>query len=235
VQSNVLAKALGIRRVVVPRNPGGFCALGEIRANILHNAVRTYAIWADDIDWDRLSMLYKEMEASLIDTLLSEGIPPERILLKRFIDARYIGQVYEVETPVASVDKLGPEYLPEIRERFESSHEALYHFRMGEEFDIEFVSCRVEAAGEVPVITLAELPFDGIDPSGALKGKRKVYVPENGGFEEVNIYDGEKLKHGNVLNGVALIETEGSTLGLWKNERLVVNKYGDFEIEIGGS
>lgn len=235
VQSNVLAKTLGMRRVIVPRNPGGFCALGEIRANILHNEVKTYATLAADADWDRLSMLYKEMEASLIDMLLSEGIPRERILLKRFIDTRYIGQVYEVETSVPLVDKLGPEHLPEIKRGFEDGHEALYRFRMGEEFDIEFVSCRVEATGEVPPIMLDELPFAGPDASGALKAKRKVYLPKNGGFEEVNIYDGEKLKHGNVLNGVAIIETEGSTVGVWENERLAVNKYGDFEIEIGGS
>jgi len=104
---------------------------------------------------------------------------------------------------------------------------------MGEESDIEFVSCRVEAIGEVPVITLDELPFAGSDPSGALKARRKVYLPEKGGFEEVNIYDGERLKHGNVLNEVAIIETEGSTVCVWENERLLVNKYGDFEIEIG--
>lgn len=36
-----------------------------------------------------------------------------------------------------------------------------------------------------------------------------VYLPE-GGFVEVDIYDGEKLKYGNVLDGVAIVETEGS-------------------------
>jgi len=235
LQANVLAKGLGIRRVLVPRNPGGFCALGEIRANIIHNEVRTYATRAADADWDRLSMLYKEMEAYLINMLLSEGMPRERIILSRFIDVRYIGQVYEVETPIALVDKLGPENLPEIKEGFERGHEALYRFRMGEESDIEFVSCRVEATGEVEAITLDVLPLAEPDPSGALKGNRKIYLPQHGGFEEVNVYDGEKLKHGNIVNGVAIIETEGSTAGVWENERVFVNKYGDFEIEIGRS
>lgn len=232
VQSSALARALGMRRIVIPRNPGAFCALGEIEANIIHNEMRPYTSTAADADLDRLSMLYEEMEASLIDMLIRENIPRERITLKRFIDTRYIGQVYELEAPVPLVEKLSPEHLAEILRRFEDAHDALYHFRM-EGYPMEFMSCRTEAIGEVEAITLDELPFAGPDPSGTLKAKRKVYLPENGAFEEVNIYDGDKLEHGNILNGVAIVETQGSTLGVWKNDKLVVNKYGDFEIEIG--
>jgi len=232
VQSSALARALGMRRIVIPRNPGAFCALGEIEANIKHNEVRTYTSASADADLDRLSMLYKDMEASLIQMLLREGIPRERISLNRFIDTRYIGQVYELEAPVPLVDKLSEEHLTEILNKFEDAHDALYHFKM-KGHPMEFISCRVEVTGEIPGIALEALPLAGPDPSSdTLKGKRKVYLPENHGFEEVNIYDGEKLKSGNVLNGVAIVETQGSSVGVWENERLTVNKYGDFEITI---
>ena len=52
-------------------------------------------------------------------------------------------------------------------------------------------------------------------------------------YAEVDVYDGDRLEHGNVIDGVAIVETEGSTLGVWENDRLVVGKHGDFEVEIG--
>jgi N-methylhydantoinase A len=232
IQATSLAKALGMRRVVVPRQPGGFCALGMVRADLMHNELRTYATSAASADLDKLSMMYKEQEASLVEMLESEGIPRERIELRRFIDARYAGQVYELETDTPMVEKLKSEHLTEIVKRFEDIHERVYHYRM-DGFPVEFVGCRVEAIGKVPPIMLAELPFDGSDPSRALKGKRGVCQPGSSEFVDLNIYDGEKLEYGNVIDGAGIIETEGSTVCIWKNERLVVNKYGDFEIEVG--
>lgn len=232
VQAGELAKAVGMRRVLVPRSPGGFCALGEIWGDLKHDRLRTYTTAAREADLDKMSTFYKEMEASLIAELEAEGIPRNQIRLRRFIDPRYTGQVYEVETDVPAVDKLEPEHLTEILRAFEDNHDRLYHYRM-EGFPVEFVSCRVEAIGRVRPIVLEELPLFGSDPSGALKGKRKIYSPEKRDFAEVGIYDGEKLKHGNVIDGGAIVETEGSTLGIWENQRLVVNQYGDFEIEVG--
>ena len=160
-----------------------------------------------------------------------EGISENEITLRRFIDARYTGQVYEIETPVGSVEKIKQDHLKEILRDFEDAHERLNHYRMAG-FPIEFVSCRVEAVVKVPPIIPKELPFEEPDPRRASKGKRKAYLPDLRGFEEVDTYDGEKLKHGNVIDGAAIVETEGSTLVVWKNQRLVVNRYGDFEIEV---
>ena len=56
-------------------------------------------------------------------------------------------------------------------------------------------------------------------------------MPESERFVAANIYDGEKLKPGNIINGVAIIETPTSTVGIWENDRLIVNKYGDYEVE----
>ncbi len=232
IQSGRLARALGMRRVLVPRHPGVFCALGQMQANVTHNAVRTYTTTAEAVDLSRLTALYAEMEASLVANLTAEGIASERIELARFIDARYTGQVYEVETPVPSAEQLTREHVTGIVSAFEDAHERLYHYRM-DGFPAEFVSCRVEATGVVDELRLDELPLAGADASAAVKGKRNVYLPAADGFVEVDVYDGDRLEHGNVVEGVAIVETAGSTLGVWEDERLVVASHGDFELEIG--
>ena len=77
-----------------------------MRADVTHNLVRSFNTTAEAADLDRLSALYEEMERSLTRTLEEEGIAQEDLTLKRFIDARYSGQVYEIETPVPSAETL---------------------------------------------------------------------------------------------------------------------------------
>ena len=232
LQAGTLASRLGISRVIVPRWPGVLCASGLMRADVTHNLVRSFNTTAEAADLARLSAVYGEMERALIRTLEEEGIALEDMTLSRFIDARYSGQVYEIETPVSSAKTLTADDLKAIVAAFEDAHEVLYHYRM-EGYPAEFVSCRVEAVGRVDAVTPEELPAGGSDPSAAAKGSRLAYLPEEGRFEPVETYDGERLEPGNCIVGTAIIETEGSTLVVWRDQRLTVNRYGDFEIDIG--
>ncbi|MCY4406807.1 MAG: hydantoinase/oxoprolinase family protein [Rhodospirillaceae bacterium] len=232
LQAGTLASRLGISRVIVPRWPGVLCASGLMRADVTHNLVRSFNTTAEAADLDRLSAVYGEMERALIRTLEEEGIALEDMALSRFIDARYSGQVYEIETPVSSAKTLTADDLKAIVAAFEDAHEVLYHYRM-EGYPAEFVSCRVEAVGRVDAVTPEELPAGGADPSAAAKGSRLAYLPEEGRFEPVETFDGERLEPGNRIVGTAIIETEGSTLVVWRDQRLTVNRYGDFEIDIG--
>ena len=215
----------------MPRWPGVLCASGLMRADVTHNLVRAFNTSAEDADLEKLSELFGELESALFSTLTAEGLAPDAIELRRYIDARYSGQVYEIETPVSSVDKLTGENLDEIVAAFEDAHDALYHYRM-DGAATEFVGCRVEATGHVAPLAPAEMPFACAEASAASKGPRKVYMPSTGRFEDVDTFDGDRLEPGNEIEGVAIVETEGSTLVVWENQRLTVNRYGDFEISL---
>lgn len=231
VQAGIVAELVGIRRILIPRMPGAFCVLGTLWGNLKHDRLTTYAVLAAEVVRDKMLALYKEMEESLIEQLGEEGVPRERCKLRRFVDARYKGQVFEIETEVPLVDKFEPEHITEIVSRFEDLHDRFYYYRM-EGAHVEFVTLRSEATGEVKRIKFREFPHVDPDPSRALKGKRKVYSPKKRALVEVNIYDAQKLSYGNVIDEFAIVETEGSTLCVWENERLTVNKWGDFELEV---
>ena len=195
LQAGTLASRLGIARVIVPRWPGVLCASGLMRADVTHNLVRSFNTTAEAADLARLSALYDEMERALTRTLEAEGIAPDDMTLRRFIDARYSGQVYEIETPVSSAETLTADDLSAIVAAFEDAHETLYHYRM-EGYPAEFVSCRLEAVGRVDAVTPEELPAAGPDPSAAAKGSRLAYLPDVGRFEPVETFDGERLEPG---------------------------------------
>ena len=231
VQATRLAEELGVRSVFVPRAPGVLSALGMISANLKHERLGAFNAPANNADLDALSGVYKDMEASLMEQFKAEGIPEKQVEYRRFVDTRYVGQIYELDTEIPRFEKYDPLHLEVIIKKFEEDHETLYHYRMPG-FAVEFMSCRVEGIGKITPLQLEETPDAGPDPSTALKERRPVYLPGKGDFVEVNIYDGDRLQFGNMIEGVAIVETKGSTLGIWENQKLVVNKYGDFEITI---
>lgn len=226
-----LAEEVGIKRIFVPREPGGLCALGTLTSNLKHEAVGVYAFDADKADAESLTKLYEDLERANEELLLAEGIPKEKIKHERLIDARYVSQLYELETPVPRLPKYEPKDIPQIASLFEEMHDKLYHYKLPGAL-IQFVSCRVESAGEVGKIKLEEMPFAGANAGPALKSKRSIYSPEKGGFVEVPVYDCVKLRYGNVIDGLAVVESEGSTLIVWENQRLTVDNYGDFILDV---
>jgi len=52
----------------------------------------------------------------------------------------------------------------------------------------------------------------GPDASAAVKGSRSIFIPEQEAFREVKVYDGHNLKHGNRIEGPALIEQVNTTV-----------------------
>ena len=152
--------------------------------------------------------------------------------LKRFIDARYSGQVYEIETPVPSAETLTADHLAAIVSAFEDAHEVLYHYRM-EGYPAEFVSCRMEAVGRVDAVMPEELPMPpGRTPPRRRRPPVSPTCRTKAGSRRSRPLTARRLEPGNRIAGTAIIETEGSTLVVWKDQQLTVNRYGDFEIDI---
>ena len=232
LQAGMLARGLDIKRVIVPRWPGVLCASGLMRADVTHNLMRSFNVTAANANLGRLSALYGEMEKILWTRLEAEGMANDDVVMRRYIDARYSGQVYEIETPVPSNEILTVADMEHIVTTFEDAHDALYHYRMTG-YPAELVSCRVEAVGRVAAIAPKEAEIGSSDPSKASKGTRRVFLPEAKHHEDVETFDGDRLEPGNKIDGVAIIETEGSTLVVWENQHLTVNRFGDFEIDIG--
>jgi N-methylhydantoinase A/acetophenone carboxylase len=67
--------------------------------------------------------------------------------------------------------------------------------------------------------------------AAALKGKRLAYWVEYGEFRPSPVYDAKLLKHGNIINGPAIIEAEDTTIVMPPVLKLSVDKYHNFILE----
>ena len=94
-----LADEIGITRVLVPRHPGNFSALGLLASDIKHDDVRT-RVGPLAERAPQLEALFAEMEATAGRQLELEGFGPEARRLHRSLDLRYRGQAFELNIAV---------------------------------------------------------------------------------------------------------------------------------------
>ena len=106
-----LAEEIGIPRVLVPRHPGNFSALGLLASDIKHDDVRT-RIGPLRERASVLETLFAEMEDGARRQLEREGFAPERQRMRRSLDLRYRGQAFELNVSVDGARRRTPSRPP---------------------------------------------------------------------------------------------------------------------------
>ena len=140
-----IAKSLRMKRVLVPPSPGLFSALGLLCSNIEHSFVQTHVCKAGDISSAELKDLFAGIEDQARAVLAREGYGPERIMLSRFADMRYCGQVFELTVPAGGGD-LGLPEVADMVEAFGREHEQTYGHRAIDD-PVELVNLRIVGKG----------------------------------------------------------------------------------------
>jgi N-methylhydantoinase A len=92
---------------------------------------------------------------------------------------------------------------------------------------------RVKAVGRTTKPALASCQQTGDNPSPeALLGMRKAYFKDLGGLVETPVYEGDKLRPGNVIAPPAIIEEMATTIVIFPGSRALVSNYGHYLIEV---
>jgi N-methylhydantoinase A len=142
-----VARALDIRRVLVPVSPGVFTAVGMLASDVEHHFVRAVGGSLDGRALDRGNARLDEMTAEALVTLAQEGYPRDQVRLDAQADMRYVGQASELVIPIAD-GRLEPARLPALREAFGREYAATYGYASDEE--LELVNVRLVATGLRP-------------------------------------------------------------------------------------
>lgn len=181
-----LARRLGMKRALVPRDPGALSARGMLAAPVVLFAQRSVHEGASARE--SLERHARDLRASLATALEAEGVAEGTIELTAL--ARYRGQAHELEVPL---EELG---------RFHEAHEARNGYR-DETRAVEVVTLRARGAGPVhaPAPTVAAL--EGGDGARARIGRERIVFAE--GAREAWLLDRDLLHPGEVVLGPAVI------------------------------
>lgn len=129
-----LGLALGIRRVLLPVNPGLLSAWGAIFADVQRDYVRT-VLMTNPLP-GQLRRSFAALEALAVNDLRREGVRAADCRIIRGVDVRYRGQSYEISLP----------HTARITEAFHRAHQRLYGYA-DRDRPVEVVNIRVRAVG----------------------------------------------------------------------------------------
>ena len=152
------------------------------------------------------------------------GVPEEQVELVRSADMRLKGQIHEINVPI-SPGELDPSKIEQIESDFHSIYQEFYS-RRNLNIPIEVQNWRLLARGPEPTVNLhQEEVTTSVDLSGALKGIRKAYFRDSGGYIDCPIYDRYKLTAGSRIDGPAIIEEQESTAVMSPRDSVSVDRW----------
>ncbi len=228
VHACMIALELEIPIMIVPKESSIFCAAGMLMSDLKHNFVRTYSTRLDQMDEKKFRSLFDEMKSEAGELLKSEHIPEDSIHHIYSLDMRYVKQYHEVNVEITE-QELEKVDIAKIAGKFHPEHNRLYGYSLEEEkTPIELINLRLLSIGTTMKPKFREERYDREDPSAAFKKKRKAYLPGKKAFEEIPVYDGDKLRFGNRVEGPALIEQVNTTTFVTPEYNVLCDRYGSY-------
>ena len=214
-----LARALSIRRVMIPAMPGALSAVGMLFADTVRDYSRTIMLTGDAIN--TLDPIYAALEEAGHAEFTAEGL---RGVPQRSIDLRYRGQGYELNVPY---DPAAPQC---SLDAFHRLHQQRYSFSDSKR-PIEIVNVRLRMIATAEPYAPIERELIPGDGSAACYAERDIFF--NGRFLSSRLYRRNTLVPGDRIPGPAMITEYTSATALPPGCVAQVDGYANLLITIG--
>lgn len=186
-------------------------------------------------DLERWRSLFRELKESLERELEREKLPAGGLIVRRFAELQFRGQVHALRVPIEDADLAAADGGEAVIERFSEMYES--KFGRGSayrEAGVEASTFVVEGVAKLPHPLPEALPDEGADPAAAAIGERAAFLAEHDGGVPVPVYSAERLRPGNEVAGPAIAEAEDTTVLVHPGQRLWVDGLLNLRIELGG-
>jgi N-methylhydantoinase A len=202
-----IADHLEIRKTIVPKFAASFCAWSMFNLDIGRDYIRSYLCTIKKVKLTDINRLYQDMVNEAMEEFEVLHIAREDLIIEKSADVRYKGQYHELEIDFPAGEIISTD-IEELEKRFHDMHKELFTFSLPW-VPVDLFNLRLIAKVKSKKMDMKKIARGTSDSSAALKRKRQCYF--NGSFIETPIYDGARLKSGNVITGHAIIEDPTST------------------------
>ena len=222
-----VADFLAIGRILSPPDPGNLSAFGLHVSDIKRDYVRTLVRQQTGADAGEIDGAWQALERIGRDEVMAEGVPRERIELRRSADLRYVGEGHEVPVEIPP-GVGGADAVAAMWSSFHRVHADAFGFDYEGRQDVEAVNLRVQVIGQVDRPAVREIAA-GAGPA-APEGERPVYW-RGAGWVACPIFRREALAPGDSLGGPLIVEEYGSTVVVPAAWRVACDRYGNLVME----
>jgi N-methylhydantoinase A len=227
-----VAREIGMRKVIVPFAPGVFSAFGMLFSDLRYDFVRTWFTPLEEAPFDEIEQVYRALERQGHEAIAGTSVKPQRVVVKRSADMRYVGQEHAVtvDLPMAVFTRRNRKA---IKRHFDEMHAQRYGTSAPEE-RAEIVSLRSTVTGAMRKPPQRRSGRgQKAPPAAAFAGKRQVYFGSR--FHATPTYQRAGLLAGNRISGPALIEEYASTTVLMPGDVMEIDALGNLVIAVGGA
>ncbi len=206
-----LARSLGIARIVIPRNPGTFSALGILQSDAIRDVSQSVLMVIPAEPTSARSSRFRRLLAQIVREfrrlersarihLRRDHFPSGKIAVERQLEVRYAGQSYELNVP----------FSPRFPIEFEQLHKKTYGYSHGHK-PLEVVNLRLRLTVPTPKSRSPRRasPVSHPHTEAAILKEKNVWLGSR--FHRTPLYDRDRLGIGARLKGSAVIVEYSST------------------------
>jgi len=220
-----LAQALKIPKAIMPAAAGVTSALGLLAAEVKFDVARTYVRRLADVDLSYLNAMFFDMEQGAAQVVRESAVTGS-VEIHRTADLRYVGQGYELTVTVPD-GVLDAGAIQAVQDAFHAAYAQRYGYSSPGE-PIEATTWKLSASGAGPTVSLPRFAASG---SLSMKGERRCYFPEAGGYTATPIYDRYSLFAGATFDGPCIVEEKESTTVIPPGSCASVDEFGNLQVE----
>jgi N-methylhydantoinase A len=201
-----IAARLGCRKVIIPQTTAGLSATGGLLSDVVAEAAVALYTTSTNFEQSRVNDALGSIIAACLDQLENAGIGRSEATIELVAEARYPGQVWELEVALRANAFRSAEDLEQLIEDFHSVHEEVFAVR-DTGSSLEIVGWR--ALGSTRVEEDQSLT---LDPGSELdlESTREIYVA-GGGWCEVPVLGSARITE---VRGPAVLELPGTSIVL---------------------
>jgi len=212
--------------VIIPPGPGVLCAYGEATTRVQDEASRTYVKRADQLEVKDLLQDLEELRARASVSLDADGIASDKQEVTYQADIRYIGQAFQISMEFTAEDIL-EKGLSLLTERFDTEHEQLFTFALGQ--DHELVMIRAVVRASATRIEEVQVGLESASLEDCKLHDTRFYY--KGEWHDAVIYERNPLHTGLVIPGPAIISEMDSTTVILPDYEATVDVLGNLLIK----
>ncbi len=226
LHANDVARELGMKKIIIPPNPGILCAEGVMNASLSTEFVSTILTNLDDSGIVFLRKTGNNLLQRVNKWFKDEEVPIKQRQVWWSIGARYFGQNYELSLSI-DLSKNNKNIINEIKQEFHKEHELNYGFASETE-SIQIVNLAVKALGNLETPSLPKVSKDKVkEPIGF-----RETIFELDKRYKTPIFNRRKLVANQQIIGPALIEQMDTTTIIFPNDSCVVDEWGNLIISV---
>lgn len=220
-----IAKELGCRQVILPSSASTLSAAGMQFADIVSEESKSLTSLSDRFDADRVNNAFDEIEDRL--HAFRRRLPGSGadFTIERFADARYLGQIWELDTPVIAQRFESERDLDDYVNTFHDLHERVFAMRDPAN-PVETISWKARLTVPLPK---PRTPIAEVDTAAQARSADRRSCFFGGAAEiETPIYKATDLVAGSVIQGPAIIEEPTTTLVVPPDMSVAVSGAGHY-------